>query len=82
MKITNIQNPQKFFEKLNSCKGSVKLSTAQGDLLNLKSTLCQLIALTNIFSNPAIGELEIFFSDAEDSRMMLEFLIRGDYSGE
>lgn len=50
MKIQNISEPQKFFEVLNNCKGSVELVTSEGDRLNLKSKLCQYIALTQMLS--------------------------------
>lgn len=76
MKIKNITDVKKFFEKLSECKGSVKLITSQGDQLNLKSTLCQYIALTDMFTEAKIGEVEIICSDPDDATMLLEYLIR------
>ena len=49
MKIKNISEPQKFFELLKDCKGKVELVTSERDRLNLKSTLCQHIAVTQMF---------------------------------
>ena len=59
MKITNIRNVDKFFEKVDNCKGKVELVTGEGDRLNLKSKLCQYVSLANIFYNWEIPELEI-----------------------
>ena len=39
MKIKNINNVDKFFEVVDSCKGKVELVTGEGDRLNLKSKL-------------------------------------------
>ena len=41
MKIKNINDVDKFFEVVGSCKGKVELVTGEGDRLNLKSKLCQ-----------------------------------------
>ena len=43
MKIKNINNVDKFFEVVDSCKGKVELVTGEGDRLNLKSKLCQYV---------------------------------------
>ena len=56
MKIKNITEPQKFFEVLNECKGRVELVTSEGDRLNMKSTLCQYIALTQMFKDARSAE--------------------------
>ena len=50
MKIRGITEPQRFFEAVKSCKGSVELLTGEGDRLNMRSTLCQYIALTQMFN--------------------------------
>lgn len=77
MKIKNINNPQQFFETLNRCKGSVELVTTEGDRLNLKSTLCQYIALTQMFKDARISDVELILSDPEDLSLMIDFLVRG-----
>ena len=50
MRIKNIAEPTRFFSAVNQCKGRVELTTTEGDKLNLKSTLCQYIALTQMLS--------------------------------
>lgn len=77
MRIKNINNPQRFFEVLNECKGRVELVTNEGDRLNLKSTLCQYIALTQMFKDARIDDVELIVSEPEDVARLLEFLVRG-----
>ena len=77
MKIKNISEPQKFFEVLNKCRGSVELVTSEGDRLNLKSKLCQYIALTQMFKDASIDEVELVVSEPEDMSMLLDYLIKG-----
>ena len=77
MKIKNINNPQRFFEVLNECKGRVELITSEGDRLNLKSTLCQYIAPTQMFKDARIDDLELIVSEPEDVAKLLEYLVRG-----
>lgn len=77
MRIENIDNPEEFFEVINSCQGLVELITGDGDRLNLKSKLCQYISLTNIFSSAAtIPELEIVAHEPEDMRRLLDYLMQ------
>lgn len=77
MKIKNINNPKRFFEVLNECKGRVELITSEGDRLNLKSALCQYIALTQMFKDARIDDVELIVSEPEDFAKLLEFLVRG-----
>lgn len=77
MKVSNISNPKKFFETLAQCKGSVELRTEEGDRLNMKSKLSQYIAMTDIFSNAEIGEVEIMLSEPEDIALLIDFLVKG-----
>ena len=62
---------------LNKCKGSVELVTSEGDRLNLKSKLCQYIALTQMFKDASIDEVELVVSEPEDMSMLLDYLIKG-----
>jgi hypothetical protein len=76
MKIKNIVQPQLFFEMLRKCKGKVELVTSEGDRLNLKSTLCQYIMLTQMFNDAKMGEFELLLSEPEDILLIDEFLVR------
>lgn len=77
MKIIGITNVQRFLEVLDTCQGKIELVTSEGDRLNLKSKLCQYIALSKIFSEAKIDEIEIIASEPEDAKILLEYLIRG-----
>ena len=77
MKIKNITEPSKFFNVLEECKGTIELVTLEGDRLNLKSKLCQYVALSKIFKDANIKDIEIMFSEPEDINRVLKYLIRG-----
>jgi len=77
VKIKNISEPQRFFEVLKQTKGKVELVTSEGDRLNLKSALCQYIALTQMFKDAKIDEVELIVSEPEDLNLLLNFLVRG-----
>ena len=73
----NITDIKRFFEVVNKCKGRVELVTAEGDRLNLKSTLCQYVGLTDMFTEAKIDDIEILVSNPDDLHILMEFLIRG-----
>ncbi|OQB24279.1 MAG: hypothetical protein BWY11_01258 [Firmicutes bacterium ADurb.Bin182] len=77
MKIKNITNPQRFFEVLNECQGRVELVTSEGDRLNLKSTLCQYIALTQMFKDARIDDVDLIVSEPEDFVRLMNYIVKG-----
>lgn len=77
MKVHNITDIDKFFKVVDSCTGKVELVTGEGDRLNLKSKLSQVISLANIFSNGEIPELEIVAYEPEDTHRLLNFMVDG-----
>ena len=77
MKLTNIENVDKFFEVVNSCKGKVELVSEEGDRLNLKSKMSQYVSLAKIFSNGDIPLLEIVAYEPEDIEKLLQFMMQG-----
>lgn len=74
MKIKNITEPQKFFKVIKECKGTVELLTTEGDRLNMKSKLCQYIALTQVFKDKTIG-VELIVSEPEEMEKLTEYLV-------
>ena len=72
MKILNITEPNKFF----SAVGRVELVTGEGDRLNLKSTLCQYIALTQMFQDGQIEGVELCLSDPADFSRLDPYIVR------
>lgn len=77
MKILNITDVNRFFEALEQCKGKVELVTSEGDRLNLRSKLSQYVALSKIFKEAKIDEIELIVSEPDDVNLLLEYLIRG-----
>lgn len=77
MKVKNISKVNEFMDVLCHCKGKVELISKEGDRLNLKSTLCQHLALTEMFSDAKIDEVEIVAYEPEDNEKIIDFLIRG-----
>lgn len=78
MKIKNIKNPESFFKVVDSCAGKVELVTDEGDRLNLKSKLCQLVSLSNVFSLDAasIPEMEIIAYEPDDAKKLLDYIMK------
>ena len=46
----------KFLAVLDTCEGNVYLVTSEGDRLNLKSKLCQLVGLTKLIEGGKIAD--------------------------
>ena len=67
---------EEFLKVIDSCTGRVELITDDGDRLNLKSKLCQLVSLSTIFSSAAkIPEMEIVAHELEDSKKIMDYLM-------
>ena len=75
MKIHNITNIDKFFDVIAKCNGRVELVTAEGDRLNLKSTLAQYVALAKVFSDGTIPSLELVVYEAEDIGRLVDYMM-------
>ena len=74
IELHNIDVPA-FLKVLDKCKGNVYLMSEDGDKLNLKSKLCQYIALTQMFTDGEIENVEIVLSEPEDIALLKEYLI-------
>ena len=68
----------KFLAVLDTCKGNVYLVTREGDHLNLKSKLCQLIGLTKLIEGGKITEAYVLCDNKEDESKLFRFNIFGD----
>ena len=75
MKVMNIDDPEKFFDVVNKCKGTVELVTREGDRLNLKSQLTKYVALTKLFADNAIPEMELVAHEPDDVNLLLEYMV-------
>ena len=67
-----------FIKALDSCKGDVFLETADGDVLNLKSKLCQIVGLATILQGATVSEAVIRCTDPEDETILFRFNLYGE----
>lgn len=66
-----------FIKAIDQCKGDVFLETVDGDILNLKSKLCQIIGLSTILTNTSVTEATLRCTDPEDETMLFRFNLYG-----
>lgn len=66
-----------FIKAVDECKGDVYLETSDGDVLNLKSKLCQIIGLSTILNNAEILEADIRCTNPEDESLLFRFNLYG-----
>lgn len=77
IKLHNIEF-EDFIKAIDECRGDVYLETADGDVLNLKSKLCQMIGISTILKNTEIGEATIRCTNQEDETMLFRFNLYGE----
>lgn len=73
----NINVPE-FLKVLDQCKGDVFLVTEEGDRLNLRSKLCQLVGLTKLIEGGSIAEASIVCDNPEDETRLFRFNLYGE----
>ena len=78
MIIRNIEDVEGFFNVVEDCVGRVQLITEEGDVLNLKSKLSRLVAISSIFWNSEIGDLELVCAEKEDIERLMNFMMNGN----
>lgn len=66
-----------FLKVLDECTGKVYLVTREGDHLNLKSKLCQLVGLTKLIEGGKIAEAFIICENQEDESKLFRFNLYG-----
>jgi len=71
-------NVPEFLKVLDECQGNVYLVTREGDHLNLKSKLCQLVGLTQLIEGGKIAEAFIICEDPEDEQKLFRFNLFGE----
>lgn len=67
-----------FIDAIDKCKGDVYLETKEGDILNLKSKLCQMIGLSTILKNTEVEEATVRCTNQEDETMLFRFNLYGE----
>ena len=78
--IMNLHNIDvaEFLAVLDTCEGNVYLVTNEGDRLNLKSKLCQLLGLTKLIEGGKIAEASIFCENKNDESKLFRFNFFGE----
>ena len=77
MKLVNVNNVEGLFEVLDKCKGDVYLVSKEGDRINLKSQLSQMLFTANLFTKANINELELIVAEPEDMKRVVDFMMGG-----
>lgn len=67
-----------FVAAIDTCKGDVYLETDEGDILNLKSKLSQIMGLSNILKGASIAEATIRCANPEDETILFRFNLYGE----
>ena len=67
-----------FLAVLDKCVGNVYLMTRDGDKLNLKSKLCQLVGLTRLIEGGKIAEAFVICDNEEDESKLFRFNLYKD----
>lgn len=63
---------------IDSCEGEVYLVSDEGDRLNLKSKLCQIVGLTQLIEGGKIANASIVCDKQEDETKLFRFNLFGD----
>ena len=66
-----------FINRVEQCTGEVIYETAEGDRLNLKSKLCQLIGLTTLIEGGIVSKARIECEKPEDESLLFRFNLYG-----
>lgn len=64
-------------EVIDTCEGNVYLVTPEGDKLNLKSKLCQLIGLGTILGHANVTNARLVCDNKEDEAKLFRFNLYG-----
>ncbi len=67
-----------FIETVEKCKGDVYLETTDGDVLNLKSKLCQMLGLSTILASTEVAEATVRCANPEDETLLFRFNLYGE----
>lgn len=63
---------------IDSCKGNVYLETEDGDSLNLKSKLSQMLGLSTILANTEVSQAWVRCENTEDESKLFRFDLYGE----
>lgn len=75
MKIMDSGLMEKFFEAVDKYEGKVELIIENNVRLNLKSTLCQFVAMGYLLEQTDLANIQIISDCATDLEKLLRFII-------
>ena len=75
MKIENVNNVEGLFNLLNGLKGKVELISEEGDRINLKSKLSQMLMMSQMLDKAYLKERELIVHEPEDMKKVVEFMM-------
>ncbi|MDL2254555.1 hypothetical protein LJC49_10920 [Ruminococcaceae bacterium OttesenSCG-928-I18] len=75
--VLNNVDLKEFTEVLDSCEGDVFMVTPEGDRLNLRSKLCQLIGFTRLIEGGRVSNAQIECSNKNDESKLFRFNLFG-----
>ena len=67
-----------FVKVVETCVGDVYLETDDGDVLNLKSKLCQMIGLCTILKSTEVAAATLRCTNPEDETKLFRFNLYGE----
>ncbi len=70
--LSNI-NVNDFLKLIDACKGNIYLVTGEGDKLNLKSKLCQLVGLSRLIEGGIINDASLVCDSIEDEAVLVRY---------
>ena len=74
-KITSVNNIDGFSKALDACIGNVELITEEGERLNLKSKLSQLISINTILSGVSkLENIELYIENETDVVILMNYI--------
>ncbi len=71
-----------FIKTLDKCKGDVFIETDEGDCLNLKSKLCQMMGIANILNGVMVSNVKIRCTNPEDETLLFRLNLYHEVPGE
>ena len=73
---------EQFIKVIDLCKGDVYLETNEGDVLNLKSKLCQMLGLSTILASTEVESATLRCTNQDDETMLFRFNLYGEMPKE
>ncbi len=62
-----------FLTIIDKCKGNIYLVTEEGDKLNLKSKLCQLVGLNKLIEGGIISNATLLCDNINDEEILVKY---------